>query len=431
MLELSSMSDDRRSNREKIYRQSNHRLRSSRRLAVLIILAILTALAVASAQAASGQSRPETKETKEAKERKAEAEGREGQDPQGVVKVETALVTVPVIITDRFGRFITGLTRNDFSIREDGKVQEITSFSSTEAPFNVALLIDTSHSTQRKLSTIRKAALSFVKQLQPNDRVMIVTFDDQVRFISPLTSDRAELERAIKSVKSNYATSLYDAIFLTISEKLAPLPGRKALVVLTDGVDTASRKATYESALELVSTSGVISYAIQYETRNEGGPVMKPLDLPGPVGNFRSSSGPAAGPSLALMANARLAAPGLSAFDGGWMSYVSGQARQQPQRDRYLIAGEFLRALALQSGARYLRAETIESTSYYFAMIAEELRNQYTLAYYSTNEERDGGLRNIDVQIKYADLVVRARQAYRAPRPDSETPAAPGARTKQ
>src|SRR5678816_4464011 len=114
------------------------------------------------------------------------------QDPQqpGVIKVETALVTVPVIVTDAYGRFITGLSRRDFTVKEDGARQEISSFSSSEAPFNVALLIDTSHSTQRKLGTIRKTALTFVKQLQPNDRVMIVTFDDQVRFASELTDDR-------------------------------------------------------------------------------------------------------------------------------------------------------------------------------------------------------------------------------------------------
>ena len=346
---------------------------------------------------------------------------KEAQDPQtpGVVKVDTVLVTVPTIITDRYGQFVTGLSRSDFTIRENGQAQAISEFSSTEAPFNVALLIDTSHSTQRKLSAIRKAALTFVKQLQANDRVMIVTFDDRVRFISELTSDRAALERAIDSVKSNYATSLYDAIHLTVIEKLAPIPGRKAIVILTDGVDTASKRATFDSSLELVSNAGIITYTIQYETRNDGGPVMKPLNLPNSIGALSAPPGPV--PSLKASAGSLLATlrPRLhaSTAGGGLMSF---QQPTPPKRDRYLVATEFLLHLAQQTGARYLRAETIESASYAFRLIAEELRHQYTISYYSTNDQRDGRVRTIEVGVKYADLLVRARQAYRAPRAEDD-----------
>ncbi|MBX3279161.1 MAG: VWA domain-containing protein [Acidobacteria bacterium] len=382
------------------------------RISLWVVVAVLVI-----ASAAGGQSRPES-------EKPPENRAAERQDPQqqGVVRVDTVFVTVPVIITDRFGQFVTGLDRSDFSINEDGKPQEISTFSSTEAPFNVALLIDTSRSTHRKLSAIRKAALTFVKQLQPNDRVMIVTFDDSVRFVSDLTSDRQQLQRAIDSVRSSYATSLYDAIYKTINEKLAPLSGRKAIVVLTDGVDTASKITDFDGALELVSTTGIISYAIQYETRNDGGPIMKPLDLPGRIGN----GGGAAGNGAAVVPGVRFrpdwrTAPAFKAFAAGYGLHSSSLIQQrQPQpppvRDRYLIATDFMRALALQSGARYLRAETIESTSYAFALIARELRHQYTLAYYSSNEQRDGRLRSISVRTRHSDLVVRSRQAYRAPR---------------
>ena len=197
-----------------------------------------------------------------------------------MIKVNTALVTVPVVVTDRYGQFVTGLSRNDFRLQENGEPQQITSFSSTEAPFNVALLIDTSRSTRNKLGAIRKAALNFIKQLQPNDRVLIVTFDEKVNFLGDFTSDRRELERAIRSIKSSYLTSLYDALHRTITEKLAPIKGRKAIVALTDGIDTWSRQATYESTLELVANTGVSSYAIQYDTRNDGGSPTSPLALP-------------------------------------------------------------------------------------------------------------------------------------------------------
>jgi VWFA-related protein len=321
---------------------------------------------------------------------RALGQGQRGeQEPQrpDAIKVNTALVTVPVVVTNRYGQFVTGLSRNDFKVHENGEPQQIASFSSTEAPINVALLIDTSRSTKNKLGAIRKAALNFVKQLQPNDRVLIVTFDEKVNFLGDFTSDRREIERAIRSVKSSYATSLYDAIHLTINEKLAQIKGRKAIVALTDGVDTWSRQATYESTLELIANAGVSAYAIQYDTRNSGGSPTSPLDLP------------------------RLPGTPLSRFIQ-WNT----QTRSQPARDRYLIASEYLRDVAARSGALYLRAESIESSSFAFALIANELRNQYTLAYYPTNDKRDGGFRTIAVSVRSGDYSVRARQGYRAPK---------------
>jgi VWFA-related protein len=223
---------------------------------------------------------------------------------------------------------------------------------------------------------------------QPNDRVLIVTFDEKVSFLGDFTSDRREIERAIRSVKSSYLTSFYDAVHLTINEKLAPIKGRKAIIALTDGVDTGSRQATYESTLELVANAGVSGYAIQYDTRNDGGSPMSPLALPRIPGAYlfsRFIRGPA-------------------------------QTRNQPPRDRYLIASEYMRAVAARSGALYLRAESIESSSFAFALIANELRHQYTLAYYPTNDKRDGGFRTIAVGVKGSDYSVRARQGYRAPK---------------
>jgi VWFA-related protein len=359
---------------------------------------------------------------------------------QPTFKIGTALVTVPVIVTDRYGRFVTGMSRNDFLVREDGVTQKIEDFSSIESPFSVALLIDTSRSTQNKLSAIRKAALSFIKQLQPRDRVMIVTFDERVRFISDFSNDVVGLERSIKSVKSSYLTSLYDAIYLTITEKMSNIQGRKAIVVLTDGVDTASKQATFESALDLVASTGIICYAIQYETRNDGGPIMKPMFIPNSsassfISNFSGSPVRWQGPHSQQTPDPQqekkeqgpplinIPRPNTSILDSGNSSNpgskpstrVNSQARQ-PLRDRYLIAADFMRALAVQSGALYIRAENIENTSYAFLRIAVELRNQYTLTYISTNEQRDGNYRTIAVNTNRDDLIIRARQFYRAPR---------------
>ncbi|HKX26449.1 MAG TPA: VWA domain-containing protein [Blastocatellia bacterium] len=374
----------------------------------------------------------------------------ENNQQDSTLTIGTTLITVPVIVTDRYGRFITGLGRSDFSVREDGVVQKIERFSSTEAPFNVALLIDTSRSTQNKLAAIRKAALAFIKQLQPSDRVMIVTFDEQVRFISDFTNNTAELQRAIKSVKSSYLTSLYDAISLTITQKMEKIQGRKAIVILSDGVDTASRQATYQSALNLVASSGIISYAIQYETRNDGGS-LKGVILPNSQGSSlmprfssgafgwmaqepQSRTGSDRGqkeesrpiiniprPTISVREPEKSSQPDATGSGSSAPSVGVRPQAAQPVRDRYLVAADFLRSLAAQTGARYIRAENIENTSFAFQLIAVELRNQYTLTYISTNEQRDGTYRSIAVTVNQGEPVVRARLGYRALKPGSDS----------
>lgn len=358
------------------------------------------------------------------------------QDQKDTVKISTNLVTVPVIVTDRFGRFIPGLTRGDFAVREEGTPQKIEDFSSTEAPFNVALLIDTSRSTHNKLGAIRKAAETFIKQLQPNDRVMIVGFDEKITFVTDFTNNRSELERAVKSLKSSYLTRLYDAIHLTINEKMKNLPGRKAIVVLTDGVDRSSKLATFESSLDLVASNGIITYAIQYETRNDGTPMNKPLFYPRFGNSFTSRSGltwqdlqqepqkpkeepkPLINiprPSTSIMGTQP--PPELPGRGSQPSTRVNSQVEQQI-RDPYLIAADYLHTLAVQTGALHLRAENIENTTYAFQIIGIELRNQYTLTYISTNEQRDGNYRAIAVGVRNPELVARARKVYRAPKAD-------------
>lgn len=318
---------------------------------------------------------------------KGQTREQEQRQPE-TIRVETSLVSVPVSVTDRTGRFVTGLTRAEFQVLEDGKPQEIAGFSATEAPFNVALLIDTSRSTRELLGTIRKAARNFIKQLQPQDRVLIVSFDERVIFRGDFTSNRRQLQRAINDVKSSYLTSIYDAISMTINQKLAPINGRKAIVVFTDGVDTWSKQANYDSTLDLVARSGVLVYAVQYNSNNIGGSITSPFRLPG-----RNFSAPFVSPQ---------------------------QDRLRQEMQRQITAANFLRALATQSGARHLQAESIENSERAFALIADELRHQYTLEYYSTNERRDGGYRAIKVKLGREDVAIRARQGYRAPKADTD-----------
>ncbi len=366
-----------------------------------------------------------------------QAQEQQKQDP--IVKISSAYVSVPAIVTDRYGRLVTGLAKDNFSIREDGKEQKVDDFSASESPFSVVLLIDTSRSTVRKLGTIQKAAESFIKQLQPRDRVMVLTFDDKINVISDFTGDVNTLKKAIKAAKTGYATRLYDAIHYAVTEKLAPLQGRKAIVVLTDGVDTASKQATFDSTIDLIAGSGIISYAIQYETRNEGAPVMRPVFLPNNGNAFFSPSKFQRGNSLGVALNSsplqfsapRNAPPAASEPQ----SNVISSQNPVHEKDRYLIATDYLRLLTTVSGARHLRADSIENTSLQFTMIALELRNLYTLGYISSNDQRDGKYRSITVSVGSTGLTVRTRDGYRAPKDDSnsgekELPKKPDSPTK-
>jgi VWFA-related protein len=353
----------------------------------------------------------------------------EQQKQEQTIKISSTYVTVPVVVTDRFGRFVQGLTKQNFAVREDGRAQRVDDFSATEAPFSVVLLIDTSRSTVRKLGAIQKAAETFIKQLQPRDRVMVMTFDDRINVISDFTGDVNTLRKAIKSARTGYSTRLYDAINFAITEKLAKVPGRKAIVVLTDGVDTASKQATYDSTVDLIASSGVISYAIQYETRNEGVNPLAPFRLPG-------NSSFMARPSAGLQTKSALSSAPLQlrqqlaqalfarAEDNDSVQGQSGvinSQKPQPQRDRVLIATDYLRTITTVSGARHLRADSIENTSFVLGIIADELRHLYTLGYYSSNDQRDGKYRKIAVSVAPDYLSVRTRDGYRAPKEEADT----------
>lgn len=353
------------------------------------------------------------------------------QDPQKsdppAIKISSTYVTVPVIVTDRYGRLVTGLDKKSFVIREDGKPQEVYDFSASETPFSVVLLIDTSRSTVRKLGAIQKAAENFIKQLQPRDRVMVVTFDDRINVISDFTGDVSTLKKAIKAARTGYSTRLYDAINFAVTEHLSKLTGRKAIVVLTDGVDTASKQGTFESTLDLIAGSGIISYAIQYETRNEGAPIMRPIFLPNGSSNLFAPTAPRIRQNVlgfAAPSSQKQYAP-VSSWNSlptlEEQSNVLNSQQPAPVRDRYLIASEYLRAITTVSGARHLRADSIENTSFAFELIANELRNLYTLGYYSSNEQRDGKYRAINVNINANSLTVRTRDGYRAPKGDPES----------
>src|SRR5919198_278198 len=181
-----------------------------------------------------------------------------------VVRVNTTLITVPVSVTDRQGRYVPNLKREDFHLFENGVEQQVAFFDSADKPFTVALLLDTSGSTRFRLWDIKDAAIEFSRQLRPQDRVLVVTFNEQVLLLTEATSDRAIINGVITyNARSGDSTRLYDAVDLVIRERLNKIQGRKAIVLFTDGVDTSSQQATYESTLSQVEELDALIYPIQ------------------------------------------------------------------------------------------------------------------------------------------------------------------------
>src|SRR5713226_839802 len=200
-----------------------------------------------------------------------------------IVRVNTTLVSIPVSVMDRDGKYIPNLRKEDFRIWEDGVEQQVAYFASTEKPFTVALLIDTSGSTRFKLEEIQDAAIAFVNQLRADDRVMIVSFNDKIRVLTPQpTSDRAMLRSAIRRTEAGDGTRLYDAVDQVINKELNRIEGRKAIVLFTDGVDTTSKHARYEDNVRDAEELDALIYPVEYDTSAD-------MNVWGPGGGSQSS----------------------------------------------------------------------------------------------------------------------------------------------
>src|SRR5262249_7174436 len=215
-------------------------------------------------------------------------------DENGTIKTDTSLVSIPVSVIDRDGKFVPSLNKRDFRLYEDGVEQDIENINLVETPFHVALVLDTSHSTVFKMKDIQNAAFAFVQQLKRDDQVMVVSFDSKVRFHCEFTSDYDALRQAIYETRTGGSTKLYEAVDKVI-DRLEPIQGRKAIVLFTDGVDTSSRRANFPNTIEKVEESGALVYPIKYDTEmdipqggiNGPNPWPWPIPQPSPRGRRR------------------------------------------------------------------------------------------------------------------------------------------------
>ena len=394
------------------------------------------------------------------------------------LKIDTNLVTVPVIATDANGIYVADLRQEEFALMEDGVAQQIAFFGKVSMPFHVVLMLDTSSSTQDKLRLIQQAAYTFVQQLQPADRVKVISFDDQVRDLNEFTSDRETVRRAIDGTRSGSGTKVYDAMELALNT-IRRIQGRKAIVIFTDGMDWHSDKASFNSNVRWLDEEGVIVYPIRYDTRatterlareQAGQPQLPTLDVirrqppgttaptfpsdnPAPTTSGGQRTGPFGLPTAdEILRRKREEERNRQPYPEPGAPIPSRPPERVPERRvpgaprseripgtdstveppastsrrssddsigrmldlAYATADQYLQTLADKSGGRLLRADTLASLPDAFAQIAAELRTQYMLGYYPLNKEKDDRYRKIKVTAARKNVVVRARPGYLA-----------------
>ena len=189
--------------------------------------------------------------------------------------VDVDLVNVNVVVTDTKGRYLTQLRKEDFRIYEDRVEQQITHFSPVDAPFAVGLILDTSYSTINRLAKIQDEAIGFIDRIHVDDEVLVVSFDDEVHLESEFTRNKQATERAIKQTRTGGSTQLYEAVYLALQQKIRHRRERKAMVLFTDGVDTASPTSTENETIELAREVDTLIYPIFFDTRYDTDPMSR------------------------------------------------------------------------------------------------------------------------------------------------------------
>jgi Ca-activated chloride channel family protein len=273
-----------------------------------------------------------------------------------VVRVNTDLVVLNITVTDKAGQYVPGLRLSDFTIFEDGKEvspELVSSFSVHESPFASVVLLDTSGSMESRLSLARSAAIRFLDRLREEDVAAVYKFDSKVEQVQEFSSSR-DLAPIAYGVRAEGMTTLNDAIVDAAKALSQRQEKRKAIIVLSDGLDTYS-KATSENAVESALAVGATIYAVD-----------------------------------------------MSAAEGGSF--------------RNLQSAGILKSFAAKSGGRFVATPGGPALRDAFASIADELGHQYTIAYRPLNQVRDGKWRKLDVKTARSDLLVRTRKAYRAPK---------------
>lgn len=334
-------------------------------------------------------------------------------DQEEPIRLKSDLVSLTAAVTDRNGHPIRSLKADDFIVYEDGVKQKVTHFAATQEPFTLMLLLDISGSTRDEIALIKRAAKNFLSELRAEDRVGVIVFSTRVELIAELSDPRAKVEAAIDGIAAseekagyrfsgNTGTSFYDALFLAAEESpLKDVEGRKAIVCMSDGVDSTS-KVVYSEVAKLVEKSEASIYFLELNTQEAMlAGSLKPRTDPGYI-NF---------------------SPGqinryYDEYDPGSpdrfrpRDLISPLTRREIVTGLYEIARRDVRALAERAGGRVYPMRSLADLSGVYKQVADDLRSQYSISYYSGNDARDGRWRAIRVEVRRRGATARTRSGY-------------------
>ena len=338
------------------------------------------------------------------------------QDQDEPIRLKADLVSLTAAVSDRSGRVLRSLKADDFTIYEDGARQHIEHFAATEEPFTLLLLLDISGSTSADVELMKRAARNFLAELRFDDRVGVIVFSREVEMIGEFTDPRARVIAALEQIATTpgsatsrfstaTGTSFYDALYLALEDSpLKQVEGRKAIICMSDGVDSTSMK-TYTSIAPSVERSQASIYFLELNTEEatlEG--LLKDRSDPDHL-NFSPSQ-------LARY---------FDEFDKDSLDRVRPRETLSPLVKREINTGLYdmarreMSEMATRTGGHNYAVKTLADLSGVYKQIADDLRSQYSLSYYPTNRSHDGRWRQIRVEVKPPGAIVRTRSGYRAP----------------
>jgi Ca-activated chloride channel family protein len=398
-----------------------------RRSPASIVLLILACVFIEGTRAQQIQQQPAQRPrrvagSEQTTEAKKGSQGSADLDEGDVIRTDTQLVSVPAVVTDASGHPLSGLKPENFRLIEDGQPQTIANFGTTETPFEIALLLDTSGSTRDDVALIRSAANSFIEALRPGDRVGIVSFNQPQTFgdpvatvdvLSPLTGDREALRTAIDNLGASQGTPYYDALERVADDIFRDPPkedvrGRRAVVALTDGVDSSSNSDFVTAKMKL-SRAGIACYFIQVNTEDfVEDRLMKDCQDDGQLSLSKKQ----------IERYRQLFYPKAKEESFDSFCKMGPFERMSISRGLYNLARREMNDLARGSGGRSFEAATLADARAAFARVAADIGTQYSLGYYPTNKARDGKFRSIKLEVRglREKAQIRARDGYYAPK---------------
>src|SRR5689334_13456086 len=305
--------------------------------------------------------------------------------PGDVISVNTTEVMIPVTVRDASGRLVNELTRNDFRVFENDRMQPLSDLALRQVPVDVVLMVDASSSVAANIDDFRRAAEGFATKLDSDDRISLIKFDDRIELLQDWTKSRFQLHRALGRIEPGMFTRFNDALLLAAREQFGETKSRRAVIVLSDGIDSGRGSATLETAVQALLRAQVSVYVV---SNTEISRAAKRAEL--------------------------------DSLTGGSDSAVRfNQLRIDDLRTglRVLdVSEQNLAQLTATTGGRLYKPQSFAGLESTYAEVAEELRHQYALYYTPLNKTRDGGFRRVRVEMTNPAYHGHTRVGYFAPK---------------